>query len=173
MDSKQNRGPGQMSRFRLATVAFLVGIVCFAALLLTSPGLPMVWDEGDAIRRAEGIARWFGEERRGIAADWQYTTRREGHPAFYGIVIAADLEASYEVETIGALAASIQANIQKSLDRLDTSDLKQVTIEAESGKLFFVDAGLGILVVTTEMEVNIGLIRLEIKNALGKLKMAG
>ena len=90
-----------------------------------------------------------------------------------GIVIAADLEASYEVETIGALAASIQANIQKSLDRLDTSDLKQVTIEAESGKLFFVDAGLGILVVTTEMEVNIGLIRLEIKNALGKLKMAG
>ena len=89
-----------------------------------------------------------------------------------GIVIAADLEATYEVETIGALAASIQANIQKSLDRLDTSSLKQVTIEAEQGKLFFTDAGLGILVVTTARDVNIGLIRLEIKNAISKLRVA-
>ncbi len=89
-----------------------------------------------------------------------------------GIVIAADLEATYEVETIGALAASIQANIQKSLDRLDTSSLKQVTIEAEQGKLFFTDAGLGILVVTTAKDVNIGLIRLEIKNAISKLRVA-
>ncbi|MDH4157423.1 MAG: roadblock/LC7 domain-containing protein [candidate division Zixibacteria bacterium] len=89
-----------------------------------------------------------------------------------GIVIAADLDANYEVETIGALAASIQANIQKSLDRLDTSSLKQVTIEAEQGKLFFTDAGLGILVVTTARDVNIGLIRLEIKNAISKLRVA-
>jgi hypothetical protein len=88
-----------------------------------------------------------------------------------GIVIAADLEASYEVETIGALAASIQANIQKSLQRLDADDLRQVTIEAENGKLFFTDAGLGILVVTTEKDVNIGLIRLEIKNAISNLKV--
>jgi len=89
-----------------------------------------------------------------------------------GIVIAADLEETYEAETVGALAASIQANIQKSLERLDSSALRQVTIEAHDGKLFFVDAGMGILVVTTEKEVNIGLIRLEIKNALGKLKVA-
>ena len=41
-----------------------------------------------------------------------------------------------------------------------------------SSKLFFTDAGLGILVVTTEKIVNIGLIRLEIKNAIGKLSLA-
>lgn len=46
--------------------------------MATSPGLPMVWDEGDAIRRAEKIRQ----------GDWQYTTQREGHPAFYGMVIA-------------------------------------------------------------------------------------
>ena len=88
-----------------------------------------------------------------------------------GIVIAADLDESFESETIGALAASITANIQKSLDRLQTTPLKQVTIEADDGKLFFTDAGLGILVVTTEKSVNIGLIRLEIKNAISKLKV--
>jgi predicted regulator of Ras-like GTPase activity (Roadblock/LC7/MglB family) len=90
-----------------------------------------------------------------------------------GIVIAANLEESFEGETIGALAASITSNIQKSLDRLDSTPLRQVTIEAEEGKLFFTDAGLGILVVTTERQVNIGLIRLEIKNAISKLKLTG
>jgi predicted regulator of Ras-like GTPase activity (Roadblock/LC7/MglB family) len=90
-----------------------------------------------------------------------------------GIVIAANLDESFEGEAIGALAASITTNIQKSLDRLESTPLKQVTIEAEEGKLFFTDAGLGILVVTTEKQVNIGLIRLEIKNAISKLKITG
>ena len=90
-----------------------------------------------------------------------------------GIVIAADLEESFEGETVGALAASITTNVQKSLERLNTSPLSQVTIEADNAKLFFTDAGIGILVVTTETDVNIGLIRLEIKHAVNKLKMAG
>ncbi len=90
-----------------------------------------------------------------------------------GIVIAANLDESFEGEAIGALAASITANIQKSLKRLESTPLRQVTIEAEEGKLFFTDASLGILVVTTEKQVNIGLIRLEIKNAISKLKLAG
>lgn len=89
-----------------------------------------------------------------------------------GIVIASDLQENLEDDTIGALAASITSNIHKSLQRLQTSPLKQVTIEADDAKLFFTDAGLGILVVTAEKEVNIGLIRLEIKNAISKLKLA-
>ena len=87
-----------------------------------------------------------------------------------GIVIASDLEAGSEGETVGALAASINSNIQKSLDRLDSSPPSQVTIEASDAKLFVSDAGIGLLVVTAEKDVNIGLIRLEIKHALGKLK---
>ncbi|MDZ4723511.1 MAG: roadblock/LC7 domain-containing protein [candidate division Zixibacteria bacterium] len=89
-----------------------------------------------------------------------------------GILIAADLEAGLEGETVGALAASITASIQKSLDRLHISPLSQVTIETEDAKLFFTDAGLGILVVTAQKEVNIGLIRLEIKHAINRLKVA-
>ena len=66
------------TRRRLLALAALTGIVCAAALLATSPGLPMVWDEGNAILRAEKI----------LQGQWEYTTTREGHPAFYGIVIA-------------------------------------------------------------------------------------
>lgn len=86
-----------------------------------------------------------------------------------GIVIAADLDTALEEETVGALAASITSNIQKSMNRLNQAPLAQVTIEADSGKLFFSDAAVGILVVTAESDVNIGLIRLEIKNAVSKL----
>lgn len=89
-----------------------------------------------------------------------------------GIVIAADLQETFESETIGALAASINSNIQKSLDRLESTPLKQVTIEASEGKLFFSDFDIGILVVTTASEVNIGLIRLEIKNAIKGLQQS-
>ena len=86
-----------------------------------------------------------------------------------GIVIAADLNTKVDEESIGALAASITSNIQKSLERLDSSPLSQVTIEADNAKMFFSDARIGILVVIAEPEVNIGLVRLEIKNAINKL----
>lgn len=86
-----------------------------------------------------------------------------------GIVIAADLNTDIEEETIGALAASIISNVQKSLERLNSSPLTQVTVEADNAKMFFSQAGIGILVVITEPAVNIGLVRLEIKNATAKL----
>jgi predicted regulator of Ras-like GTPase activity (Roadblock/LC7/MglB family) len=87
-----------------------------------------------------------------------------------GIIIAADLDTRFQDETVGALAASIVSTVQKSLERLKTTALRQMTIEGEQGKLFFTDVGFGILVVTTEPNVNIGLIRLEIKNTASKIK---
>ncbi len=87
----------------LAPASLSVAIVCALGLLATSPGLPMTWDEGNAIWRSQGIQRWFGVlvnggrgdqaldpfSRDGIAECWRYTTQIEGHPALYGIVIAA------------------------------------------------------------------------------------
>ena len=75
--------PADVRIRRLLLGAGLVAIFCAAALLATSPGLPMVWDEGDAILRAEEIPQ-----------QWPYTTQREGHPAFYGMVIAVGRWAS-------------------------------------------------------------------------------
>ena len=87
-----------------------------------------------------------------------------------GIVIAADLATSLDSDAVGALSASITSNIQKSLERLETRPMKQVTIESEDAKLFFTYSGVGLLVVTTERDVNVGLVRLEMKNALNKLQ---
>jgi predicted regulator of Ras-like GTPase activity (Roadblock/LC7/MglB family) len=89
-----------------------------------------------------------------------------------GIVIAADLNSQLQDEAVGALAASIVGTVKKSMERLSNEDLKQITVEASKGKLFFTDVGVGILAVTTDPQVNVGLVRLEIKNAAQKIKLA-
>jgi predicted regulator of Ras-like GTPase activity (Roadblock/LC7/MglB family) len=87
-----------------------------------------------------------------------------------GIIIAADMDTVDTDEAVGALAASITSSVKKSLERLKHNELAQVTIEAEGGNLFLTASGPGILVVKTEEDVNIGLVRLEIRNALNRLE---
>ncbi len=89
-----------------------------------------------------------------------------------GIVIAANLHTRLQDEEVGALAASIISTVQKSMSRLSDDTLKQVTVEASNGKLFLTEVGIGILAVTTDPQVNVGLIRLEVKNAAEKVKLA-
>jgi len=88
-----------------------------------------------------------------------------------GIVIAADLNTQLQDEAVGALAASIVSTVKKSMERLSDEDLKQITVEASKGKLFLTDVGIGILAVTTDPQVNVGMVRLEIKNAAEKIKL--
>jgi predicted regulator of Ras-like GTPase activity (Roadblock/LC7/MglB family) len=89
-----------------------------------------------------------------------------------GIVIAADMNTQLEDEAVGALAASIVSTVKSSMERLSNEGLKQITVEADKGKLFLTDVGIGILAVTTEPQVNVGMIRLEIKSAAGKIRLA-
>jgi len=87
-----------------------------------------------------------------------------------GIIIAADLDSRLEDETVGAMAASIMSNVAKALGRLKQQNPERVTIEADAGKIFLSDAGVGILAVITEPNINVGLVRLEIKNAIANIK---
>ena len=102
MNTISGHPPQEIPRCRLMLFSIVVAICCGGMLVATSDELPMTWDEGNAIRRAEGIQHWAGRwmtlgDESGepgpltsvaINEDWHYTTRIEGHPAFYGIVIA-------------------------------------------------------------------------------------
>ncbi len=87
-----------------------------------------------------------------------------------GIVIAADLHSGIQDETVGAMASAICTSVLKSLEKIKLNPFKQVTVEASQGKIFLTEVGIGTLVVTTEPQVNLGLVRLEIKNASNRLK---
>jgi len=88
-----------------------------------------------------------------------------------GMVIAADLAENVQEEEIGALAASISENVRKSLERLNATPLTDLCVEASQGKLFLSDVGIGMLVVTAEPDVNLGLVRLEMRNAATKISL--
>ena len=55
-------------------------------LVATSPGLPLVWDEGDTIARADQLDAGQSAERQN--APWPYTVVREGHPPLSGMLVA-------------------------------------------------------------------------------------
>ncbi len=89
------------------------------------------------------------------------------------VLIASDLQAAMEDETLGALAASITANVQKSLGRLGQPDPQQITIEAESTKLFLAGCEVGVLVVVTEKDANLGLVLEVVASAEGMIAGPG
>jgi 4-amino-4-deoxy-L-arabinose transferase-like glycosyltransferase len=78
--------------------ACAVSILCGALLLVTASRMPLAWDEGDTIFRAEEIAQLAAQS--GVddhpqfltavraEGNWPFTTQREGHPPLAGIVVA-------------------------------------------------------------------------------------
>lgn len=74
------------SRLRTLLWSSSAAALCAVLLMATSPGLPLVWDEGDSIARADQIDAWQASER--ADAPWPYTIVREGHPPLSGMLVA-------------------------------------------------------------------------------------
>ena len=77
-------------RWVFAAVTFLV---CWLLLVLTTPGMPLVWDEGEYLFRAQRIIDWFrlrplDLSHEGIRAYWLFIYYAEGHPAGFALPIA-------------------------------------------------------------------------------------
>lgn len=84
-------------------LAFGVGLVSWVILACTAPRMPIVWDEGDYLFRADQIVAWFrllvdvGNPRGGLNAlsgaaiqeYWPFVNWAEGHPAWFAMPIAA------------------------------------------------------------------------------------
>ena len=83
-------------------LAFVAAAACFILLASTAPGIPIVWDEGEYLGRADRIIDWFRLVRDrssplgGLQAfsesvirdHWMFVTWSEGHPAWAVIPIA-------------------------------------------------------------------------------------
>jgi len=84
----------------------VIGLACFIVLMATSPALPLVWDEPNAIERADQLTIWLKLclnpdpkqsspwSDSSIRYHCRYTTVIEGHPDFYGFVISLGRSAS-------------------------------------------------------------------------------
>ncbi|MFQ6131587.1 MAG: roadblock/LC7 domain-containing protein [Armatimonadota bacterium] len=87
-----------------------------------------------------------------------------------GIIIGSHLPQGVSDDEVAALVATIARTTEESLRRIERGPLRHAEIDAERGKIFLQDADKGILVLLSEPEVNVGLIRLEMKAAADKLQ---
>ncbi len=86
-----------------------------------------------------------------------------------GMVIALDFKGEVDGDMIAALAASLVKAMRNSLEKIGQELLTQASIEGSDGNIFLFNAGFGTLVVMAERNVNMGLIRLEMKNAAERI----
>ncbi|MFB6180483.1 MAG: roadblock/LC7 domain-containing protein [Candidatus Nanohalobium sp.] len=88
-----------------------------------------------------------------------------------GLLIASNLEGDIDDDQVGAMTASIVGSGETASESLRMGDVAEVTVESEDGKLIATGAGgQGIVAVLTDQDVNMGLIKVEIKDAVNKVK---
>ena len=87
-----------------------------------------------------------------------------------GIVVVSDLNSEIDAEMIGALISSIIRASKQAVEKMDYGHVRNFMLEADKNKLFFSRCKFGYLVVVTSPEANLGLIRVESKNALKQLE---
>ena len=86
-----------------------------------------------------------------------------------GIIVATDFHSDIDDESIGALMSSIIHASKQAIEKMKYGDIRSFMLEAEKNKVFFARCKFGYLIVITGAEANLGLIRVEVKNAVKQL----
>jgi hypothetical protein len=86
-----------------------------------------------------------------------------------GIVAASDLGIEADETGIGAVTSSVLAAIEGALKRIKMGQFAQFTISGNEGKVAVVNAGIALLVVLLNRDVNMGLVNVSIKEAAAEV----
>lgn len=82
-----------------------------------------------------------------------------------GILIAAEMSDPGRADLVSALAASLADTGNKVSEACGAGPVTQILLEGESGKVLVLQVSLGWLVVLTAANVNVGLVRVEMRQA--------
>jgi predicted regulator of Ras-like GTPase activity (Roadblock/LC7/MglB family) len=83
-----------------------------------------------------------------------------------GIVIASDFSVDVQDSQIGAISSQILVALDGALKRIKMGEFKRFLIGGSERKLALMNVGKTILVVLLRRDVNMGLVNVEIKNAM-------
>ena len=83
-----------------------------------------------------------------------------------GIVAASDFMIEMDEAGIGAVASSILTAVEGALKRIKMGKLSRFVITGNENKVAIVDVGPALLLVVLQRDVNMGMINLEIKEAM-------
>ena len=83
-----------------------------------------------------------------------------------GILIASDFGTDADENAMGAVGSQILSALQNALDRMSMGHFRRFLVTGHFGKILMVDAGNAILILLLEKDVNLGMVGVEIKDAV-------
>ena len=82
-----------------------------------------------------------------------------------GLIIESEVPGDIDSELVAAMSSAVFGTAERSAEEMKHEPLQQVMIEGNLGKTLMIDAGEGILVVITDIGINLGLIRIEMRRS--------
>ena len=82
-----------------------------------------------------------------------------------GLIIESNVPGDIDSELVAAMASAVFGTAERSAEEMKHEPLQQVMIEGNKGKTLMIDAGEGILVVISDIKINLGLIRIEMRRS--------
>ncbi|KUK71769.1 MAG: Uncharacterized protein XD90_2135 [Methanobacterium sp. 42_16] len=86
-----------------------------------------------------------------------------------GLIIERDVSPDIDSELVGAMSSAVFGTAERSSEEMKHEKLQQVMIEGNKGKTLMIDSGEAILAVITDTDINLGLIRLEMKRSSNRI----
>jgi len=86
-----------------------------------------------------------------------------------GLVIDSVVPAVFNADLVGAIVAGVFTSAESSMEELHQGDLDMIMVECTIGKLILCNIG-AILVVLLGEDINLGIVRLDIRKAIQELK---
>ena len=83
-----------------------------------------------------------------------------------GIVVASDFSVDCDEEAIGAVSSSIFQSLEGALKKIKLGKFKRFVITGRDNRILLVDSGPSLLLVLLDKDVNLGLVSVEIKDAV-------
>ena len=87
-----------------------------------------------------------------------------------GIIIASEVEEGIDQEVAAAETVALLKTTERSLSKLYSGPVIRGMVSGELGKVLLMGSEMGLLIALTEPEANLGLVWLELKNAMQRLR---
>jgi predicted regulator of Ras-like GTPase activity (Roadblock/LC7/MglB family) len=87
-----------------------------------------------------------------------------------GLIIETEVPSDIDAELVAAMSSAVFGTAERSAEEMKHEPLEQVMIEGSRGKTLMIDADEGILVLITDIDINLGLIRIEMRRSAERVK---
>ncbi|WP_456481272.1 roadblock/LC7 domain-containing protein [Methanopyrus sp.] len=87
-----------------------------------------------------------------------------------GLVIAEAVPPDVDPEVVGAIATTVYGSGERVVDKMELGETEQMLMESSRGKVMIIKVGEdAVLVVITDPDANLGLVRLKAQEAAEEL----